>query len=105
MLGNYRLHDQGSTFPGDRKSMRLSTTNLERQKGGEKLYKRCGVAQPPLCTFRCAPCGLLLPGWTSPSLDSHLAASFNQLEEEGEKLDLEWQLVLPAMNVNGKLSE
>ena len=30
---------------------------------------------------------------------------FNQLEEEGEKLDLEWQLALPATNGNGKLSE
>lgn len=84
MLGNYRLHDQGSTFPGDRKSMRLSTTNLERQKGESDLTE-----DAVWLNLRCAPCGLLLPGWTSPSLDSHLAASFNQLEEEGEKLDLE----------------
>lgn len=80
--------------------MRLSRTNLERQKGESDLTR--DVAWLNLC---CAPCGLLLSGWTSPSLDSHLAASFNQLKEEGEKLDLEWQLALPATNVNGKLSE
>ena len=78
VLGNYRLHDQGSTFPGDRKSMRLSRTNLERQterlidsgesdltrdalwltlrKPGEieRLIdsgERCGVAHLLLCTF------------------------------------------------------